>query len=90
MGTSPLGMQDEDDFRLSIAGAQEKTAFLQINKQWQLPLGPTPSSHIFKAAGKKYKKLIKKYLVFLPGIRLLMKVSKERIERIISPFQTYG
>ena len=50
----PLGVHaDEDDFRISIAGVQEKTAFLRINNQWQLPLGPTPTSHIFKPAMKK-------------------------------------
>ncbi len=31
---------------------QEKTAFLRIDNQWQLPLGPTPTSHIFKPAMK--------------------------------------
>ncbi len=50
----PLGVHvDEDDFRISIAGVQEKTAFLRINNQWQLPLGPTPTSHIFKPAMKQ-------------------------------------
>ncbi len=52
--TMPLGVRvDEDDFRISIAGVQEKTAFLWINDQWQLPLGPTPTSHIFKPAMKQ-------------------------------------
>ena len=47
--TSPLGLRtSEDDFRISIAGVQEKIAFLRIYGQWQLPLGPTPTSHIFK------------------------------------------
>ena len=51
---TPLGVHlDEDDFRISIAGVQEKTAFLRINNQWQLPLGQTPTSHIFKPAMKK-------------------------------------
>ena len=51
LGTNPLGLYaDEDDFRISIAGVQEKTAFLWIDNQWQLPLGPTPTSHIFKPA----------------------------------------
>ncbi len=44
---------DEDDFRISIAGVQEKTAFLLVDNQWQLPLGPTPTSHIFKPATKE-------------------------------------
>ena len=47
----PLGLNlVEDDFRISIAGVQEKTAFLWIDNQWQLPLGSTPTSHIFKPA----------------------------------------
>jgi serine/threonine-protein kinase HipA len=54
LGTTPLGIHiDDDDFRISIAGVQEKTAFLRINDQWQLPLGPTPTSHIFKPAMKE-------------------------------------
>lgn len=44
----PLGVKPGEDFRISIAGAQEKTAFLKINKKWHLPQGSTPSSHIFK------------------------------------------
>jgi len=51
LGSAPLGLQAEgDDFRISIAGVQEKTAFLRIDDQWQLPLGATPTSHIFKPA----------------------------------------
>jgi serine/threonine-protein kinase HipA len=37
-----------DDLRLSIAGAQEKTALLWHNNQWLLPEGSTPTTHIFK------------------------------------------
>jgi len=45
----PLGMTDEsDDFRISIAGAQEKTAFLHWQGKWCKPLGITPTTHIFK------------------------------------------
>lgn len=41
--------QDDDaDFRISIAGAQEKTALLWHEGRWQRPLGATPSTHIFK------------------------------------------
>jgi len=40
--------QDRDDFRLSLAGAQEKTAILWNDGGWQRPLGATPSTHIFK------------------------------------------
>jgi serine/threonine-protein kinase HipA len=39
---------DRKDFRISLAGAQEKTAFLWHQGQWQKPLGSTPSTHIFK------------------------------------------
>lgn len=46
--TLPLGMSLEDDFRISIAGAQEKTAFLKLDDKWCRPLGGTPTSHIFK------------------------------------------
>ncbi len=54
LGTTPLGIQiKDDDFRISIAGVQEKTAFLRIDDQWQLPSGQTPTSHIFKPAMKE-------------------------------------
>jgi serine/threonine-protein kinase HipA len=54
LATNPLGMKaGEDDFRISIAGMQEKTAFLRIQNSWQLPLGSTPTSHIFKPAMKE-------------------------------------
>jgi serine/threonine-protein kinase HipA len=36
------------DLRLSIAGAQEKTALLYHKGQWLLPEGSTPTTHIFK------------------------------------------
>lgn len=36
------------DFRISIAGAQEKTALLRVGTQWHLPHGATPTTHIFK------------------------------------------
>lgn len=48
-GVNPLGMQDsEKDFRISIAGAQEKTALLKVDGQWFLPQGTTPTTHILK------------------------------------------
>jgi serine/threonine-protein kinase HipA len=37
-----------DDFRISIAGAQEKTAFLRSGRRWLRPIGSTPTTHIFK------------------------------------------
>lgn len=46
---APLGMsRDIEDFRISIAGAQEKTALFFRDNQWYQPLGTTPTSHIFK------------------------------------------
>jgi serine/threonine-protein kinase HipA len=45
--TMPLGMND-DEFRISIAGAQEKTALLKMNDRWFRPMVVTPTSHIFK------------------------------------------
>lgn len=36
------------DFRISLAGAQEKTAFLWWDGKWLAPHGATPTSHIFK------------------------------------------
>lgn len=57
LARAPLGMaahredgKDAEDFRISIAGMQEKTAFLYAEDGWQLPLGATPTSHIFKPA----------------------------------------
>lgn len=37
-----------DDFRISLAGAQEKAAFLRWGGQWCKPHGSTPTTHIFK------------------------------------------
>lgn len=44
----PLGMSADRDFRISLAGAQEKTALLWHNECWKLPIGTTPTTHIFK------------------------------------------
>lgn len=44
-----LGQHEHDeDLRLSLAGAQEKTALLRHGNQWLLPHGSTPTTHIFK------------------------------------------
>ena len=45
---SPLMAMDEEEFRISIAGAQEKTAFLFHKGCWWRPSGSTPTTHIFK------------------------------------------
>jgi len=43
-----LGQRDADDFRISIGGAQEKTALLFHEGRWNKPIGPTPTTHILK------------------------------------------
>ncbi|REE21341.1 serine/threonine-protein kinase HipA [Paraburkholderia sp. BL27I4N3] len=44
-----FGAPDEaDEFRISLAGAQEKTALLWHDGKWQRPHGATPTTHIFK------------------------------------------
>jgi serine/threonine-protein kinase HipA len=48
LATSPLGIGEDEDFRISIAGAQEKTALLYWNKRWYKPHGTTATTHIFK------------------------------------------
>ncbi len=42
------GRDPDADFRISLAGAQEKMALLRWNGQWLAPRGATPTSHIFK------------------------------------------
>lgn len=51
VSTERFGYQDLDEFeqfRLSIAGAQEKTALLWLDGQWCQPVGSTPTTHILK------------------------------------------
>jgi serine/threonine-protein kinase HipA len=45
---TPGGADESDDFRISLAGAQEKTALLRINEKWMRPKGTTPTTHILK------------------------------------------
>ena len=45
---TPLGIRRENDFRISVAGAQEKTALLRKDGQWIEPTGTTPTTHIIK------------------------------------------
>ncbi|HZJ87910.1 MAG TPA: type II toxin-antitoxin system HipA family toxin [Sphaerochaeta sp.] len=40
--------REEEEFRLSLAGAQEKTALLFHDGTWHIPLGATPTTHIMK------------------------------------------
>lgn len=48
LATSPLGIGEDEDFRISVAGAQEKTALLHWNRRWYKPHGTTATTHIFK------------------------------------------
>jgi len=45
-----FGQEEGDDeaFRISLAGAQEKTALLKQEGVWCRPTGATPTTHIFK------------------------------------------
>lgn len=45
---APLGLIRDETFRISIAGAQEKTALLRHKGRWWKPTGTTPTTHIFK------------------------------------------
>ena len=45
---APLGLDRDQDFRISIAGAQEKTALLWHEGRWWKPHGTTPTTHILK------------------------------------------
>lgn len=46
--TAFLGQHGYDEFRISLAGAQEKTALLRHEGTWHRPFGATPTTHIFK------------------------------------------
>ena len=48
LAQTPLGLSGDDAFRISLAGAQEKTALLRHKGKWLKPRGTTPTSHIFK------------------------------------------
>jgi serine/threonine-protein kinase HipA len=48
LNTIPLGLTDKTEFRISIAGAQEKTALLFWNRRWNIPHGSTATTHILK------------------------------------------
>lgn len=45
---APLGLGEDKEFRISVAGAQEKTALLYHEGKWQKPHGTTPTTHILK------------------------------------------
>ena len=45
---APLGLSEDGDFRISVAGAQEKTALLFHEGKWWKPHGTTPTTHLLK------------------------------------------
>jgi serine/threonine-protein kinase HipA len=47
-GGRALGQSEAGGFRISLAGAQEKTAFLRHRGRWSRPRGATPTTHIVK------------------------------------------
>jgi len=48
LARAPLGVDPDEGFRISIAGAQEKTALLFHEGRWKRPMGATPTTHILK------------------------------------------
>jgi len=69
----------DDDLRISIAGAQEKTAFLYHGGKWCRPLGATPTTHIFKLP-----------LGFVGGMQADMRTSVENEWLCARILRTYG
>jgi len=45
---APLGAEEQNEFRISLAGAQEKTALLRMSGRWFQPARATPTTHILK------------------------------------------
>lgn len=48
LAIAPLGITQDQSFRISIAGAQEKTALLYRDGRWYKPRGATATTHILK------------------------------------------
>ncbi|TPI74660.1 type II toxin-antitoxin system HipA family toxin [Mesorhizobium sp. B2-8-9] len=48
LAVAPLGLGEDEDFRISIAGAQEKTALLRKDRRWYKPVGTAATTHILK------------------------------------------
>lgn len=48
LARDPLGVREDGEFRISLAGAQEKTALLHWKGRWHIPHGTTPTTHILK------------------------------------------
>ncbi|KIC07557.1 hypothetical protein RA19_23665 [Leisingera sp. ANG-M1] len=45
LASAPLGLDEEDNFRISIVGAQEKTALLRHDGACSRLSGLTPTTH---------------------------------------------
>ncbi|WP_223814095.1 HipA N-terminal domain-containing protein [Roseicitreum antarcticum] len=52
LAAAPLALGEDDDFRISIAGAQEKTAYLRIDGQWANPANALSTSRVIAATQK--------------------------------------
>jgi serine/threonine-protein kinase HipA len=48
VSANALGQQADKPLRISVAGAQEKTALLWHEDAWHRPVDATPSTHLFK------------------------------------------
>jgi serine/threonine-protein kinase HipA len=48
LAQAPLGLGEDEDFRISLAGAQEKTALLRQDGAWWTPHGASATTHILK------------------------------------------
>lgn len=48
LNRTPLGVTEDEEFRISIAGVQEKTALLFWQDKWNAPHGSTATTHILK------------------------------------------
>ncbi|MBZ9719317.1 type II toxin-antitoxin system HipA family toxin [Mesorhizobium sp. AD1-1] len=48
LAAAPLGLGEDEDFRISIAGVQEKTALLRKDGGWFKPIGMAATTHILK------------------------------------------
>ncbi len=48
LSQAPLGLTRDDVFRISVSGAQEKTALLRHEGEWLKPHGTTPTTHLIK------------------------------------------
>jgi serine/threonine-protein kinase HipA len=48
LASAPLGLGEDENFRISLAGAQEKTALLFWKGKWHIPTGTSATTHVLK------------------------------------------